>query len=378
MNVRVIEGVEAETFDRTRKWAELSPYLRQHGREALSYASLQDGMEYFVIDGVGYIAYVSIRHPIFAPSGMKMVLVDPVCAVDRYELVVRSFMKHCKRIAFAPASEELGYAIRGLGFKFVCIGYEPVIPIQTYNVDGNWRELDMIRRARNQARRDGITVREEREIGRVDVAGLEEVSKRWLSNKVLRDREIWVYARSPVYENEPDVRKFVAYDRSGRILGYVFYDPIYRGGKVVGYSANTARCDEINYGKLSTVIHMAAMRVFRSEGKEILNLCLAPFDKVDNGRFQDDPVTKWFFKLTRRYGENVYNFGGLSFFKSRFRAPEISKYFASNALFPANDVYLAYRSSGIVENYSKMMADFFTGLATGLAADFRRRWSNDR
>ena len=48
-----------------------------------------------------------------------------------------------------------------MGFKLNCIGYEPELPIQTYKTRGNWKELDMIKRARNEARREGITIREE-------------------------------------------------------------------------------------------------------------------------------------------------------------------------------------------------------------------------
>src|SRR5512143_153807 len=99
-----------------------------------------------------------------------------------------------------------------MGFKVNCIGYEPLIPIQTYNTKGDWKELDLIRRARNEVHREGIQVQE------VDAEGLrrqdlEAVSARWLQSKKISDREIWFFARRPVFEPEPDVRKFVARDR---------------------------------------------------------------------------------------------------------------------------------------------------------------------
>ena len=62
---RIIEGAEAKSLGQREKWELLSPFLRQYGREALAYPTLQAGMEYF-IDDCGYIAYVTVQHPVFA------------------------------------------------------------------------------------------------------------------------------------------------------------------------------------------------------------------------------------------------------------------------------------------------------------------------
>ncbi|NJK97435.1 MAG: DUF2156 domain-containing protein [Bacteroidales bacterium] len=97
-----------------------------------------------------------------------------------------------------------------------------------------------------------------------------------MKGKKIPDREIWIYARRPVFAPENDVRKFAAFDERGEIAGFVFYDPIYYKGKVTGYSANTPRTNEAKYLHITTAIHMAAIEVFRSEGVESLNLCLSP------------------------------------------------------------------------------------------------------
>ena len=46
MAYRTILGEEAKSLGRQAKWDLLSPFIRQHGREALSYATLQAGMIY--------------------------------------------------------------------------------------------------------------------------------------------------------------------------------------------------------------------------------------------------------------------------------------------------------------------------------------------
>ena len=95
------------------------------------------------------------------------------------------------------------------------------IPIQTYNTKGNWKELDLIKRARNETRRGGITIREEHTAGlSLRQQELKALSAKWITSKKINDREIWLYARRPIFDHEKGVRKFVAYDSAapgGRI-----------------------------------------------------------------------------------------------------------------------------------------------------------------
>src|SRR5436190_4778978 len=265
MATRVLEGTEAKSLSREAKWRLLSPFLKQHGAQSLAYATLQEGMEYFIDDDCGYIAYTSIYHPVFARRTKRIALSDPVCAPQNYSLLVERFVKQHPSAVFAVISERFAEVLRSLHFKVNCIGYESELPIQTYNTKGNWKELDLIKRARNEAKREGIVIREE-QAGKLDTRALNEISSRWISTKKVNDREIWIYARRPVFEHEEDVRKFLAYDKEGQVAGFVFYDPMYRDGKVYGYSANISRCDEQRFGRLSTAVNMHAME--HSAGKE--------------------------------------------------------------------------------------------------------------
>ena len=365
MAIAIIGGQAAKTLNRQEKWALLSPYLRRHGREALSYATLQEGMEYFIDDTAGYIAYTSIYHPVFARHIKRIALSDPVCAPEDYPTLVRGFLAQNPHAAFGVISESCAEALRAMGFKVNCIGYEPEIPIQTYNTKGNWKELDLIKRARNEVKREGIIIREEA-IETVNKDQLTAVTTKWIGTKKVNDREIWIYARRPVFEAEEEVRKFIAYDKEGRVIGFAFYDPMYRDGKVVGYSANISRCDEQRYGRLATAVHMEAVEKFRTEGKEVLNLCLAPFVKLERGKFNDDFATKLFFKASERFGNAIYNFKGLSFHKSKYRGREKPLYYASNSRLPSNDVYLAFLSADITRSYWETLGRLFRGMLTAV------------
>lgn len=359
---RIIEGAEARSFGQNEKWEALSPFLRQHGREALAYPTLQAGLEYFV-DDRGYIAYVTASHPVFARQPRQITFSDPVCAPEDYPEMVGRFLATHPRAVFACVSEACAAVLHGMHFKVNCIGYEVELPVQTYNTGGNWKELDMIKRSRNEARREGVRIREE-DIETVNREQLDAISNKWIGTKKVNDREIWLYARRPVFEAEPDVRKFVAYDRAGRAVGFAFYDPMYRHGNIFGYAANIARSDEQRFGRLITAIHMEAMEKFKSEGKQTLNLCLAPFDKVSAGKFNDDWGAKKFFELTAKYGNNLYNFNGLAFHKSKYRGSEKFLYFGSRSFWPSNDIYLAFLSADITRGYFDALRHLLWGMVT--------------
>jgi lysylphosphatidylglycerol synthetase-like protein (DUF2156 family) len=359
----IIEADAAKSLGRNEKWDLLSPFIRQHGREALSYATLQSGLEYF-ITGAGYIAYITVQHPVFARRPKRIAFSNPVCAERDYEQMVRDFLAVDPRAVFACISEPFAEVLHNLRFKVNCIGYESELPIQTYKTAGDWKEFDLIKRARNEARRENIAIREER-IENVNREQLDALSKRWIGAKKVNDREIWIYARRPIYEPEEDVRKFVAYDRDGRVAGFAFYDPMYREGRVFGYSANILRCDESRFGRLATAIHMEAIEKFRPGGAEVLNLNLAPFVKLEQGRFNDDFGSSLFFKLSARYGNDIYNFKGLSFHKSKYRGAEKCLYFASNSFWPANDIYLAFLSADITQSYFDTMGRLIRGMLKG-------------
>ena len=361
----MVLGAEAKAWARKDKWDALSPFLRQHGREALSYATIQDGLEYFIDDELGYLAFTSVTHPVFARKTRRIILSDPVCSRENLPKLLARFLEQNPQPVFTVISEYCAEALRTLGFKINCIGPEPEIPIQTYNTKGNWKDLDMIKRARNEAKREGYIIREE-QIENVNKQKLQDVSAKWMGTKILNDREIWIYARRPVLENEEDVRKFIAYDKNRNIIGFVFYDPIYRDGHVYGYSANISRCDESKYGRLATAIHMEAIDLFKAEGKEVLNLCLAPFVRLKLGKYNDDLITKLFFVLSEKYGNDIYNFKGLAFHKSKYRVVEKPLYFASNSWSPSSDIYLAYLTSDITQSYFSTMGRLLWGIVKGI------------
>src|SRR4029079_1816483 len=103
--------------------------------EALAYATLQQGMEYFVHD-LGYIAFTTVTHPVFSRKPTRIVLSDPMCAPGDMRTLITAFLKGNPRAVFAVVSEQCASAARELGFKVNTVGYEPELAVQSYNTAG--------------------------------------------------------------------------------------------------------------------------------------------------------------------------------------------------------------------------------------------------
>src|SRR4026209_789421 len=113
MTSRTITGAEAKALGTREKWALLSPHLKRHGREALAYATLQEGMEYFV-DDCGYIAFITVRHPVLARQGRRIALSDPICAPENRTALIQKFLADHRQAAFAVISEQCAEVLRGM------------------------------------------------------------------------------------------------------------------------------------------------------------------------------------------------------------------------------------------------------------------------
>jgi lysylphosphatidylglycerol synthetase-like protein (DUF2156 family) len=86
--------------------------------------------------------------------------------------------------------------------------------------------------------------------------------------------------------------------------------------------------------------------------------------KLEMGKYNEDFGSKMFFQLSARFGNNIYNFKGLSFHKSKYRGQEKPLYWASNSLLPSNDVYLAFLSADITRSYFSTLGRLIWGMLT--------------
>ncbi|MHB9079136.1 MAG: phosphatidylglycerol lysyltransferase domain-containing protein [Pirellulaceae bacterium] len=86
-------------------------YLTKYGSHCMAYSTLQPGMAYFDLPGVGYIAYVRYL-------GTSFILSDPVCAPDQLPALIVAFLRQHRSPFFVQVHEHTaGVLQREYGFR---------------------------------------------------------------------------------------------------------------------------------------------------------------------------------------------------------------------------------------------------------------------
>lgn len=116
--------------------AELLPYFKQYGSNCMAYTSLEPGMEYFVMDGIGYIAYVSYKHWLWAWKERKIVLADPVCAEKDFQEILTAFIKEHPNVIFVGVSLKPAKVLEKMGYMVNQFGIETDILLNDFDLGG--------------------------------------------------------------------------------------------------------------------------------------------------------------------------------------------------------------------------------------------------
>lgn len=335
----------ASNISQEHKWQLLSKFLQAYGSEGYAYATLQAGLSYYVTDD-GYIAFIELPRNPLCWNKHVLVFSNPVCAPENWERLVRAFTKDFPLATFSIISEPFAKVLKQLGFDVIWAGYEPVLSVPTYPSKGDWKEYDLIRRAQNEVKRQKLMLIEVS--GNLKAEPFLALNQRWLLTKHSTGKEAWLYARTPVYEAEPDVRRFIAKTQDGELVGYAFYDPMYQSGQIIGYAANIIRTDENRFAKLVPALHMAALDTFKSEGKSLLNLLIVPFKGRNYSKFNDCRHSAILGDLILKYGNQLYNFAGKARHKDKYRGIEKPMYVATNGFSGLRDVTVSLRLAHLI------------------------------
>ena len=295
---------------------------------------------------LGYVAYT----PLHDGPNSVCVLADPICSDENLKALIDAFLKVKSDPIFLHINHKTGAILNELGFSVNQLGIETIIDIQNFSLTGNKKQ--QLRRARNGAKKDNLSVLE---INRVDDAMLKsfkEISDVWMREKVISDNEMQFIVRPIVYVDELDVRKFVAV-KDGEVVAFVIFDPMYEDGKVVGYIANHLRSIlDTSYSVVDFII-LEALDKFKAEGKKKLSLGLSPLAKVDDTReFKHSKLLKAHFQYAFEKANYLYNFKNLARHKLKYRpdlegAREEKVYCAMKTRFFLIRLFDVYRVLGL-------------------------------
>jgi lysylphosphatidylglycerol synthetase-like protein (DUF2156 family) len=299
--------------------------LREYGSFTQAYsATFQPGLLHFG-NSSGFMAYRMVGRTAFA-------LADPVAApADSRDLIVR-FATKFRDVCFMQAARPTAEILASLGFLINEMGTDSRIDLATQEFAG--RKHRAFRLAANRAALKGYETRE-CSTAEVGEAAIRAVSLRWRGTRTIGSREISFLNRPIVYADEPDVRKFYTFDRSGKLLAFAFFDPIYEDGQIIGYlTAIRRRLPEsdplINYW-----ITLRAIETFRREGRKWLFLGLSPLAGIEDKEFHHNWLARRSFRLiykSRLFNRYFFPLQGHAAHKKQYGATTQQTYFAFNTL----------------------------------------------
>ncbi|MEQ9545894.1 MAG: DUF2156 domain-containing protein [Marinobacter sp.] len=296
-------------------------YLKKYGSHSQSFSTLQPGMKYYDMAGVGYIAYMR-------KWGSTFVLSDPVCAPEHFALILEQFHNcfpdACYVQVSKPVVDFLHLRFGMFGTQF---GSESRIDLKHWTLSGKKKQV--LRTALNQAEKNGITVKE-----RFSDDHTREISDAWIRTRKCKSKEIRFLIRPMEMDYRENERHFYAY-QNGKAVGFIYFDPVYHNNDIVSYVPNISRANaDFRQGIFYTLM-AHAIEVFRSEGVPYLDLGLIPLSLDPTTEHQESRLLKRIFHSLYKRGNFLYNFKGLEFTKSRFRGDCFKTYCCHRKTIPA-------------------------------------------
>jgi phosphatidylglycerol lysyltransferase len=354
------------------------PYVTQYGAGCMAYSTLAEGVEAFVVPGIGYVAYA--RQRLFGER--VFALADPIAPPERWGEVIDRFVAEHPKAMFVQSGDRTAALLRERGFYVNEMGTETEIDVQTFKL--GWRKRKSVTYMCSLAKRSEPTLRE---IPAADVSRerVRAISDEWISTRVSASRELKFLTRPAVFGDEPGVRKFYSCVRD-EVIGFAYFSPMYEDGKVIGYLFDVhrhiadepaARKDETGEPEapessagdavptggtripellakgirgaprgLTDWTLVEAMNVFRAEGARTLSLGFSPFHDVDDRGPGHSPFTRWLLRTSYTKLEWLYHNTGNAMFKQRWKGTTKKVYFAARGRYPVLDLLAIYRLCG--------------------------------
>ncbi|MFT6904404.1 MAG: lysylphosphatidylglycerol synthetase-like protein (DUF2156 family) [Oleiphilaceae bacterium] len=287
--------------------------VRQYGYQSSSYFSLQQGVDHIGIAGFGFVAFYPQR---ILGTTFNIAFTNPVCAPENIPRLVE--LLECitgNKTIFMAVDKQCTEQLISMNYSCNDMGLEYHLPIADYQIKG--KQMKYLRWAANLGKR-GFVVKEQK-WNEVDAEQVKHISTLWRHTKAVKDKELRLITRPPEFRDAWEVRKFFCY-YEGEMVGFVFFDPFFKNGKLMGYTANILRgIKDIHPNGFLDFTLLEAMQVFKEEGVPVLSLGISPLHEIAH----HPKEIKWvrmLQKLMYRYGSSFYAFQQLAYHKTRYRA----------------------------------------------------------
>jgi phosphatidylglycerol lysyltransferase len=300
--------------------------LRQYGTASQAYsAAFQEGLEHFG-DERGFLAYKRV-------GGTALVLSDPLAPPNNIPDLISRFLNEHPDAGFWYLSPPVARILAARGFYVNAMGPDTWIDLPTYSFSGPKKKP--LREAINRMTKHGFITREST-LAEVGIEKVRAVSDAWRRTRTIRHREVAFLNRPLVLAEERDVRRFFTFDRDGKLVAFGFFDPVYEGGELIGYTSQHNR----HLPEADCMVHFAIKRVaietFQKEGLRVLHLGLSPFaDVLSDEEFKSSRswATSRYFNAAYKswlFNRYIYPNKGIEAHRKVYRGAQRQNYYAFN------------------------------------------------
>lgn len=315
--------------------------LKAHGGGTMAWMTLWAGNTYwFSSSGNSYVAFRS-------SLGVALTVGPPVGPRRELARTVEDFAAFCAATGtaacFYSVDEEVEAITAGLGFSRLQVAEETILPLG--NVEFRGKKFQDLRTALNHARKAGIEARwisyPTAPLAVVDQ--LHAISEEWVADKDMPEMGFTLGGLEEM--DDPEVRCLIAVDGDGTVHAVTSWLPIYRDGRVTGWTLDFMRRRSTGFRLGMDFLIASAARLLQEEGFELLSLSGAPLARASRTAAHgtvtgggeaaaadpaagDPALLDSVLDLLGTTLEPVYGFRSLLAFKAKFQPRYVALYLA--------------------------------------------------
>jgi phosphatidylglycerol lysyltransferase len=297
--------------------ARAAAIVQRYGRTSLARLALFEDKSFFFSPGGSVIAYAARGRGV-------LTLGDPIGPVEDVQGAISTFLEKCRRndwqCSFFILQPDALPVYRAAGLSLLCIGYEAVIPLRSFSLEGSQNKT--IRNAYHKLNRLGYQARiYQPPLDRHLLHELRQVSDAWLTERQGGEKYFFVGRFEDAYIGSSAV--MVVRDPDGQ--------PIAFANLLSEYLKNELAIDLMrHYPQMENgtmeFLFVSLMQWARSQGYDSFNLGLSTV--FGKGRQEDDPRVARALQSIGMTFNRLYKFKGLHAFKEKFHPHWEPRYLA--------------------------------------------------
>jgi phosphatidylglycerol lysyltransferase len=295
--------------------------LQETGGSNLGWMTTWPGNEYwFSSNGRNFVAYR-------VQAAVALTVGDPVGPEEELGQTVDGFVDFCAHLGWTPcfysATDALRSLTAGRGWGQVQVAEETVVPLESVSFRG--KHFQDVRTALNRARREEVRAEwyRYRTAPLAIIEQIRAIDEEWVADRSLPEMGFTLGSLAELAD--PGVRILAAVDAQGKVHAVTSWLPVYRQGRIVGWTLDYMRRPGGGFRPASEFLIATAAQSLHAEGYSFLSLSGAPLARVRNGHgsagTDDAPAGSLdaFLDWLGSALEPVYGFRSLLAFKEKFQ-----------------------------------------------------------